>query len=162
MKPATETQHASNPSKNTNRMSISRKGKVEVCRYGNTPLKKGKADWNHSTSTWRHSSIQHRFPKAPRFQNPQPNSTSIVAVDLPTTRTSVSFSMGYGHKQPICENTLRNALLTPSPATYVAAPHRTTGWSMGQGWEAQEKRYIGHRKDVYSPHFTVDNPSHVY
>jgi hypothetical protein len=57
MKPATETQHASNPGKNTNRMSISRKGKVEVCRYGNIPLKKGKADWNHSTSTWRHSSI---------------------------------------------------------------------------------------------------------
>ena len=68
----------------------------------------------------------------------------------------------------IPDSVMRNAKEKPSPNSYNfeefdEEPRKASkGKTFGLGWKSFEKVYINHRKDVYSSHFSRENPPSKY
>ncbi len=73
--------------------------------------------WNQSSSTWLHSTPVHSIPKARRFHTGSV-SAQIDTINLPSTLSARSTTLGFSHKQFIPESQLNNAKNIPSPSTY--------------------------------------------
>lgn len=73
--------------------------------------------WNQSSSTWLHSTPVHTIPKARRFHTGSV-STQIDTINLPSTLSARSTTLGFSHKEFIPESQLNNAKNIPSPSTY--------------------------------------------
>lgn len=73
--------------------------------------------WNQSSSTWMHSTPVHSIPKARRFHTGSV-SAQIDTINLPSTLSARTTSLGYSQKEFIPESQLNNAKNIPSPSTY--------------------------------------------
>ena len=59
--------HYRNKSHDENSVNMRNSANISE-KYYVKPFKKLKADWNQSSSTWRHSTMTHRFSGSRRFQ----------------------------------------------------------------------------------------------
>ena len=73
--------------------------------------------WNQSSSTWMHSTPVHSIPKARRFHTGSV-SAQIDTINLPSTLSARSTTLGFSQKEFIPESQLNNAKNIPSPSTY--------------------------------------------
>ena len=73
--------------------------------------------WNQSSSTWMHSTPVHSIPKARRFHTGSV-SAQIDTINLPSTLSARTTTLGFSQKEFIPESQLNNAKNIPSPSTY--------------------------------------------
>ena len=72
-------------------------------------MTKDKPDWGQSASTWRHTSLSHKFSKTKRFSNDKASHTDIIEIEHPPTNNKVACTFGKGKKRPISVVVMRNA-----------------------------------------------------
>ncbi len=113
--------------------------------------------WGQSSSTWRHSSPGHAFPKSARFASPPPNCEDIIRIELPHTRSARATSMGFG------ERPSRAPRQGPGVGTYSPRLHSpSAGRSFLQSRETRERVYFPDKKQPYAEFFTEHYPPAKY
>lgn len=119
--------------------------------------------WNQSSSTWLHSSPNHSFPKAPRFQFKK-NSLQMDMINLPSTLGKRTTNLGYSQKQFIPESQLNNAKNIPAPNFYHIQDFTEIdekslkGKSFGLSYSFYQRVYTPEMKHYPHPMFFKSNP----
>lgn len=119
--------------------------------------------WRQSASTWLHSSPQHKFPKAKRFQFGSKTSSGEFYIQ-PSTLSSRSTSLGFWKKTMMPEGMLKYASQVPGPGHYKSKNQfeegiaKNKGKNLGLSYTFYRRTYYPNMKDSPEPEMFRFNP----